>query len=185
MYIGQINPAEKDGWLFDSQARHLSEIKDGKFFTLERHAGIWSDFLLLNPTFSYVVSMHPEIGSAQLFVIVLLITTMATFFIVRIWIADPVPSAYTRDGKPTLPAMGHALYMPPVLSVFVMYYLSAEPKNKLEVTIITFVLMVHWAIGLCQPPLVVHGTIHTQAKILSLAGIIVFVAVGTIKIIVS
>ena len=171
--LAEFGLAYLDGFAFGWQVR-AQAIVPAKFLDFWRHAGMWGDFFIVNPILAYLLETHGKSWSLIAFCTVFTTTALVGALLLFPLLQDSrtTPSAFARDGLLTLVGAMHYIYFTFSTALVVMFYLFTpkERITKLEAICITTCLIVHWSLGVLQPPYVVHGEIHLPAKIITGVG---------------
>ena len=171
--LGELLAAYLDGYAFDWQVRRLPSVPK-KYLAFWGHAGMHGDFWLIGPTAAYILSVHATSWPLFDFALIFAGAAFAGAILLVPLLQDSrtVPSALARDGYLPLAGAMHYLYYTVGTALMVAYYLLTPRADVavVEVVVITMTLIVHWGLGVLQPPKKVHGKIHLPAKILTVIG---------------
>jgi hypothetical protein len=162
----EYRAAYRDGYARKEQVLMLPNVPT-KYLTFEGHGGMWGDMIVMPPIVAYLLATHaaswPLLGFAAIFLVSALSGA---------WLALPlmddskkVPSALMRDGYFPLAGAMHYLFYAVALAICAAYYLLTPQAalSATEMVIVSVLIMAHWAAGVLQPPLAVHGRIHWVA----------------------
>jgi hypothetical protein len=166
--LAEFGLAYWDGFAFAWQVRALP-IAPAKFLDFWRHAGMWGDFFIINPILAYLLDAHGKSWKLATFGVVFLSVALVGALLLIPLLKDSrtIPSAFTRDGLLTLVGGMHYVYFTVATTVVAMLYVFTPRQeiNDQEVIVITLCLIVHWGLGVLQPPYAAHGDIHLPAQI--------------------
>jgi hypothetical protein len=176
--LAEFGAAYRDKYAFAWQVRTLPVVPE-KFLTFWGHAGMHSDFWVVNPVVAHILAKHAASWSLSNFSIIFAAAAFAGALVLIAILQDSlkVASAHAHKGLLRLAGAIHYLSYTITMSVAVAFYLLTDRANvdTREVVIITIALMTHWAISVLHPPKAVHGSIHLPAKIIAGAGWIVLI----------
>jgi hypothetical protein len=159
-----------DGYAFPWQVR-ASAPHPAVFLDFSRHAGMWSDFLIINPILSYLLYTHGKSWDLGEVAIVFTVTALAGTISLIPLLEDSrtTPSAFSRDGLLTVVGAMHHVYFIVGTTAIIMFYIFTPVRliKSGEAIIITICVLVHWALGVLQPAWVVRGSVHLAGKLLT------------------
>jgi hypothetical protein len=171
--FAEFGLAYQDGYAFAWQVRKLTDAPN-KFLDFFRHGGMWGDFFIVNPILAHLLSEHAHFWSLHALATILTVTAFLGALLLIPVLKDSllVPSAFARNQLLTIVGAMHLLYFVVGTSVSLMFYLftPSDEVKKIEVIIVTICLMLHWGLGVLQPPWIVHRSIHLPAKVITAAG---------------
>ena len=178
--LAELCMAYRDGYAFGWQVKMLP-IVPSKFLTFWGHGGMWGDFLIIAPVVAYLLATHATSWPLWAFAIIFFAAAVsgAVLLVPLLEDSKQVASALARDGLLPLAGAMHYLFYTVALSVVAAYYFLTPRKDvsATEIAIVTVAVMVHWALGVLQPPYAVHGYIHLPAWLMTVG---VCIALGVL-----